>query len=934
MDFGSRVSGFISAGGGGAGGGMEIGEAITGATDGSVLFVGTGSTLEQDNANFFWDNPNNRLGIGTTTPESKLTIRTNALGSTADSSAGLILVNETAAALGLPQYSPFLTFEGRAWNTVSGNSRIRFRVGVVPLQSNPTSGTLVFQSAINDAAFANVMTINQGGTLALSNALTVAGTSTFSQDVTVNANTNTFRLNATNEITNTASVANNTSRNVFQSTAVINTTGGTQTIRGFYYNPTLTSLTGTTNIGFQNTSGNNLFNSTSGNTLIGTTTDAGFKLDVTGTARISTSLTVGSNTLIGLFSATLPPTTINFGALNTNSITTTTSVDGIVTSFSGTTGVSTPVRISPVIRQRGYAWNGVAPQTADFWTEVIPVSGTNPITAAWNLKSQIDAGGGIQRMIVRNNGDLLVGTISGSVGIGVNTSIAASAILDVTSTTKGFLQPRMTTVERDAIVSPATGLQVYNTTTNTNDFYNGGGWVSIAPLPSLTSGSVLFSNGTTIAQDNTNFFWDDTNNRLGIGTATPESKLTIVENTLNTVVDGFFGRNGSLSDAVNTVQNSPAIRLRASAWNSSTGNQNLDFRTFVNPTPVFAPISGNYIIQSQSNGAGYNDVFLINTSGSVFLKNGLSNNGFTSIPLSLNSVSASSTVINLGKSSFGHTNNLRFTSNDASQAFSLGQGRVGNEGSTDFIFARFQNPTWTEVYRIPTGTGNFLLGTTTDSGFKLDVNGAARVVGANTSGTAFAFTTQNSAGENLLRVTNNGILVLGNGTFERPLLFAGLGSVDNTSSSLTLLAGGAGGGGYVFNRLNNFSNLAGFSTHNHILSNIDWTQTNRDATLNHLNLTGSLNNALGKMRGIFVNYTVTTGDFKAFQSTVGGGYFNTSTPASSAILQADATTQGFLPPRMTTAQKTAIASPVAGLQVYDTTLNQMSYYNGTAWINF
>jgi hypothetical protein len=36
-------------------------------------------------------------------------------------------------------------------------------------------------------------------------------------------------------------------------------------------------------------------------------------------------------------------------------------------------------------------------------------------------------------------------------------------------------------------------------------------------LPSLTSGSVLFSNGTTIAQKNSNFFWDDTNNRLNIG---------------------------------------------------------------------------------------------------------------------------------------------------------------------------------------------------------------------------------------------------------------------------------------------------------------------------------------------------------------------------------------------------------------------------------
>lgn len=46
-------------------------------------------------------------------------------------------------------------------------------------------------------------------------------------------------------------------------------------------------------------------------------------------------------------------------------------------------------------------------------------------------------------------------------------------------------------------------------------------------LPSLTSGSVLFSNGTTIAQDNANLFWDDTNNRLGIGTNAPSASLTI-----------------------------------------------------------------------------------------------------------------------------------------------------------------------------------------------------------------------------------------------------------------------------------------------------------------------------------------------------------------------------------------------------------------------
>lgn len=48
-------------------------------------------------------------------------------------------------------------------------------------------------------------------------------------------------------------------------------------------------------------------------------------------------------------------------------------------------------------------------------------------------------------------------------------------------------------------------------------------------LPTLTSGSVLFSNGTTIAQKNARLFWDDTNNRLGVGTNSPTAFVDIVQ---------------------------------------------------------------------------------------------------------------------------------------------------------------------------------------------------------------------------------------------------------------------------------------------------------------------------------------------------------------------------------------------------------------------
>jgi hypothetical protein len=58
-----------------------------------------------------------------------------------------------------------------------------------------------------------------------------------------------------------------------------------------------------------------------------------------------------------------------------------------------------------------------------------------------------------------------------------------------------------------------------------------------------------------------------------------------------------------------------------------------------------------------------------------------------------------------------------------------------------------------------------------------------------------------------------------------------------------------------------------------------------------------------------------------------GSFFN-----ASVAFQVNSTTQGVLGPRMTSAQRTAIASPAAGLEVYDTTVNQKYLYNGSAWV--
>jgi hypothetical protein len=73
-----------------------------------------------------------------------------------------------------------------------------------------------------------------------------------------------------------------------------------------------------------------------------------------------------------------------------------------------------------------------------------------------------------------------------------------SSILEMRTTDKGILIPRMTTIERDGITSPATGLMLYNTNTNQYNFYNGSAWVfwgSTAYL-SATSGETVYTTST------------------------------------------------------------------------------------------------------------------------------------------------------------------------------------------------------------------------------------------------------------------------------------------------------------------------------------------------------------------------------------------------------------------------------------------------------
>lgn len=87
---------------------------------------------------------------------------------------------------------------------------------------------------------------------------------------------------------------------------------------------------------------------------------------------------------------------------------------------------------------------------------------------------------------------------AGSVFVGTTTTANSPAILTLESTTKGFLYPRMTTTNRNSIANVVAGLTIYNTSTNTIDFYNGSAWVTTSSgggSGTVTSVSIVSANG-------------------------------------------------------------------------------------------------------------------------------------------------------------------------------------------------------------------------------------------------------------------------------------------------------------------------------------------------------------------------------------------------------------------------------------------------------
>jgi uncharacterized protein (TIGR02145 family) len=141
-----------------------------------------------------------------------------------------------------------------------------------------------------------------------------------------------------------------------------------------------------------------------------------------------------------------------------------------------------------------------------------------------------------------------VSSIFSQVGIGTTTP-DVSSMLDVKSTTAGFLPPRMTTTQRDAIVSPAVGLFIFNTTINCMEWWNGKLWhngcgttfLATIPTNAFCAGKTISKTpcsnvvGATLNDDPTTplgaeYDWPNaSNSTLGIGIGATTNTRALVE---------------------------------------------------------------------------------------------------------------------------------------------------------------------------------------------------------------------------------------------------------------------------------------------------------------------------------------------------------------------------------------------------------------------
>jgi len=249
---------------------------------------------------------------------------------------------------------------------------------------------------------------------------------------------------------------------------------------------------------------------------------------------------------------------------------------------------------------------------------------------------------------------------SGSVGIGT-ASPYSSSLLEVRSTSKGFLIPRMTQAQRTAIASPETSLLIYQTDQVQGFYYyaSNGSWLLLNNVRGLNNNIFI---GQTAGEKRTT-----AKGNIAIGKAALKKNTT--RSFLVAVGDSALWNNGtgvssSFEANYNTAIGSMALKNNSiGAWNTAVGYKTLYSNTIGNSNTAV----GSEALQTNSYGEGNTAI------GHHTLQY---NNGFSNVAVGKNALNANTS----GSDNVALGREALFSNTDRSGCVAIGSGALYNNG--------------------------------------------------------------------------------------------------------------------------------------------------------------------------------------------------------------------------------------------------------------
>ena len=564
---------------------------VGGFAAGSIIFASSTGKLAQDNSNFYWDDTNNKLGVGTSSPVAKLDVWGNLNVATGTTPA--LYVNTATGNVGVGTSTPGNKF------TVAGNLDIGDD-GYLSL-----NGTNYSQYFITSAGTSGQLWSSDGsgaGAWLTTSTLGLQGSDVggFTTGSVVFANTNgkltqdnskLFWDNSADHLGIGTTTPGSELTVVGEVTVRSSEDGITvfDPVTGFltYVNDGFTaSDSGSTKIAFS--LDQESYVNTGYNFGVGTSSPIA-KLDVWGNLNVATGTTPALfvNTATGKVGIGNNSPTSKLHVTGDGNITSNLTVGGDLTMTSG------GITLGGVYRT---TWPTGGGTSGNLWVTSSPVlmypdmSGNYAVVineAATTTNSVFEVNGASHF-----RSDV---TLASGAKLGVSTTTPAYALsvvgdVDITGTY------RILGVDYGQyfIDGQGTSGQLWS-----SDGSGRGAWLTTSTLGlvgadvgGFTAGSIIFASSTgKLTQDNSNFYWDDTNNKLGIGTSSPASQLTI---------RGVVGQT-PLTIASSTGGNILAVNQDHSVTFTNISGSTLSINNLPGgTTPYLQTNSGNIIISGAS----------------------------------------------------------------------------------------------------------------------------------------------------------------------------------------------------------------------------------------------------------------------------------------------------------------------------------------------